>query len=89
MIMEKLFLPEEHYFLKAMQYIPVVYPASKAELVKLAADSGLTVRTDFDKFVPLSEILGGLAPETFDNFTHIRQAYLSAAAAKLKAAFNY
>lgn len=87
--MKKQFLPEEHFFMKAVAEVPMTYPITKAEAVERAKAVGCVVKTDFEQCCPLYEILANLGPETFDNFTHLRQAYLAKAAAKLKAEFHY
>ena len=50
---------------------------------------GICVKTDFDQCTPLQEILAKLGPNEIENYTQLRQAYLSASAAELKEKLGY
>ena len=85
--MEKQFIQEEHFFLKAVEKAAISFPISREAAVKKA--DVICVKTDFDQCTPLQEILAKLGPNEIENYTQLRQAYLSASAAELKEKLGY
>ena len=74
--MAKLFTTEAHYMFKAVAKAGIFFPMSKADCIIKAGD--LQVKVDWDKFIPLKDIIESMKPEFFDNASHFYNAYLCA-----------
>jgi hypothetical protein len=76
--MEKRFTMGAHLLIKAVRKAGLTFPITKAEAIRRAGD--LTVRVDFEKYVPLADLFAACVPEEFENVSAFYNALLSAQA---------
>lgn len=85
--MDTVFRCEEHFFTKACEKAGITFPITRDEAVEKAKD--LMVRTDFDEYMPLKDIIADFYPESFENLMSWKCAYNAALMHRLKAKFGY
>lgn len=76
-----------HNFHKAMAKAGIVFPISKAEIIK--ALEGLEVQVDFETFIPAVSMVERMKPESFENAAAFYNAYTAAAMVDLKESIHY
>lgn len=74
--MEKRFTVGAHLLIKAVRKAALTYPITKEEAVRRA--EGICVRVDFDKTVPLAELISACRPDSFENTAAFYNALISA-----------
>ena len=74
--MEKRFTIGAHLLVKAVRKAALTYPITRAEAIERAGD--LTVRVDFEKIVPLADLIAACGPNSFENVSALYNAILSA-----------
>ncbi|MGE4353218.1 MAG: hypothetical protein AB7D36_03925 [Oscillospiraceae bacterium] len=76
-----------HNFHKAMAKAGIVFPATKAEIIRALGDQ--KVQVDFDAFVPAASLVERIIPDTYENAAAFYNAYFAAAMVALKKTINY
>ena len=71
-----------HFMVKAVSRAGIRFPISKEDCLAKAGD--LTVRVDFDRYVPLRSILEGMAPEYYETGAAFYCAYMASQMKELK-----
>ena len=76
--MEKRFTIGSHLLIKAVRKAGLTFPITREEAVRRAGD--ITVRVDFEKYVPLADLFAACVPTEFDTVAALYNAMLSAQA---------
>ena len=76
--MEKRFTMGAHLLIKAVRKAGLTFPITREEAVRRAGD--ITVRVDFEKYVPLADLFAACVPTEFENVAALYNALLSAQA---------
>lgn len=85
--MEHIFSHEEHFFVRACEKAGITCPITKEAAMERAGS--LMVKTDFEQYTPLKDLIAEMYPASYDNMVAWKCAYNASRLNRLKKKLNY